>query len=204
MSADRYRAMNPMVRLAVEVGPLVIFFAVNSWQGIYAATGTFMVAVVVAVAVPYATVRHLPTLPLVSAALVLVFGGLTLYLQDEVFIKIKPTLINALFGVIVLGGLALGKNFVRSVMGTMTDLTDEGWRLLARRWGWFFLALAVLNEIVWRSVSTDTWVSFKVFGLLPLTLVFAMAQVPLMQRHARHDAPAPAADQIERGNDPGA
>ena len=121
-----------------------------------------------------------------SGLIVLVFGGLTLYLQDEMFIKLKPTIVNVLFAVAIFGGMAFGKNYVRTLLGTMVALSDEGWRLLAIRWGLFFVAMAVVNEIVWRNFSTDTWITFKVFGFLPLTVVFALAQTPLMHRYAEH------------------
>ncbi len=186
---DRYQAMNPILRLGIELGPLLVFFAVNASYGIFAATGAFMAAIAVSLGGAYAAARHVPMLPLVSGLIVLVFGGLTLYLQNETFIKLKPTIVNALFAAAIFGGLALGRNFVKTVLGAMVALTDRGWRLLAVRWGLFFVAMAVLNEIVWRNVSTDTWVTFKVFGFLPLTLAFALAQTPLMRRHAeRRDA----------------
>lgn len=176
--------MNPLLRLGIEAGPLLVFFAVNASYGIFAATGVFMAAIVVSLGVAYAAARHVPALPLVSGLIVLVFGGLTLYLQNETFIKLKPTIVNALFSAAIFGGMAFGRNWVKTLFGTITALSDEGWRLLAVRWGLFFLAMAVLNEIVWRNFSTDAWVTFKVFGFLPLTVLFALAQTPLMRRHA--------------------
>ena len=178
------RRMPPTVKLAVEVGPLAVFFGGNAYAGIFFATAAFMVAMALALAVSYGFERRIPTLPLVTAVVVGIFGGLTLWLQDEVFIKLKPTIVNALFGMVVLGGMAFGKNYLRTVLGGAVALDAPGWHKLAWRWGFFFLAMAALNEVVWRNVSTDTWVSFKVFGLLPLTFAFALAQVPLMQRHA--------------------
>ena len=166
------------------MGPLLAFFAANTSYGIFVATGAFMVAVVISLVVAYAAARHIPTLPLVSGVIVMVFGGLTLYLQDETFIKLKPTIINTLFAVMIFGGLVFGKNYVKSLLGTMVSLNDAGWRILAIRWGLFFIVMAVINEIVWRNFSTDSWVTFKVFGLLPLTVVFAMAQTPLMHRYS--------------------
>lgn len=177
--------MNPILRLGIEMGPLLVFFAANASYGIFAATGVFMVAIVISLVVAYAAARHIPTLPLVSGVIVLVFGGLTLYLQDETFIKLKPTIVNALFAAAIFGGLVLGKNYVKTLLGTMVALNDEGWRRLAIRWGLFFIVMAVLNEIVWRNFSTDAWVTFKVFGFLPLTVVFALAQTPLMHRYAK-------------------
>ena len=128
----------------------------------------------VALGIGYALTRHLPLMPVVTAIIVIVFGGLTLFLQDETFIKLKPTIIYVLFGVALLGGLVFGKPLLGMVFDSVFHLTDEGWRKLTLRWALFFLALAVLNEIVWRTQSTDIWVTFKVFGVLPLTFVFAL------------------------------
>ena len=182
--ANQYQSMNPILRLGIEMGPLVIFFAVNASHGIFAATGVFMIAIVLSLAIAYAAARHIPTLPLVSGLIVLIFGGLTLYLQNETFIKLKPTIVNLLFAGVIFGGLLFGKNYVKSLLGTMVELKEEGWRQLAVRWGLFFVDMAIVNEVVWRNFSTDTWVTFKVFGFLPLTVVFALAQTPLMNRYA--------------------
>jgi intracellular septation protein len=171
-----------LLKLALEIGPLLAFFLVNAKLGIFWATGIFMAAMAVSIVVTYATQRRVPTLPLVTGAFVLVFGGLTLILQDDLFIKVKPTIVNGLFAVILVGGMAFGKNFLKSIMGSMLPITDDGWRLLAWRWALFFVVLAVLNEYVWRNYTTDQWVSFKVFGIMPLTLVFSLMQLPLLQR----------------------
>ncbi len=175
--------MHPLLKLAIEIGPLVIFFVANAKFGIFVATGAFMAAIAVALGVNYTLLRRVPILPLVTGVFVLVFGGLTLILQNELFIKLKPTIVNGLFAAILLGGLGFGKSFLRSLLDSMFRLTDRGWRILTLRWALFFIVLAVLNEIVWRNFSTDTWVSFKVFGIMPLTLVFSFAQVPLINRH---------------------
>jgi intracellular septation protein len=180
----QYQSMNPILRLGIEMGPLVIFFVMNASHGIFAATGVFMVAIVLSLVIAYVAARHIPTLPVVSGVIVLIFGGLTLYLQDEIFIKLKPTIVNVLFAGAIFSGLLFGKNYVKSLLGTMVELKDEGWRQLAVRWGLFFMVMAIINEIVWRNFSTDTWVTFKVFGFLPLTIVFALAQTPLMNRYA--------------------
>lgn len=177
------RSLNPILKLALEVGPLVVFFIANQRAGIYAATGLFMAAVLVSLAVSYVLTRHLPVMPMVSAVVVLVFGGLTLWLHDDLFIKLKPTIVNSLFGAVLLGGLAFGRPLLPLVLDTVFQLTDEGWRKLSFRWGVFFFVLAGINEIVWRTQTTDTWVNFKVFGIMPLTLVFALAQTPLILRH---------------------
>jgi intracellular septation protein len=184
--------LNPLVKLALELGPLVLFFLANAYadrfgfaesRRIFAATGLFIVATVVALAVHYVLLRKLPIMPLVSGVVVVVFGGLTVFLQDELFIKLKPTIVNCLFGLTLLGGLYYRKPLLQIVLDSMFDLTEEGWRKLTLRWALFFFVLAALNEIVWRTQTTDFWVSFKVFGIMPLTIVFALAQTPLLMRY---------------------
>jgi intracellular septation protein len=125
-----------------------------------------------------------PVMPLVSGVVVLVFGGLTLWLQDELFIKLKPTIVNTIFAAVLFGGLFFQKSLLRYLFGDVFSLTEEGWRKLTFRWACFFVLLAVLNEFAWRLLSTDSWVAFKVFGIMPITMVFAIAQVGLLQRHA--------------------
>jgi intracellular septation protein len=181
--------MKPGVKLLVEMGPLLAFFIGNWKGGIFWGTGIFMVATVVALAVSWILTRKFATVPLVSAGFVAIFGALTLYLHSDLFIKVKVTLINALFGTILLGGAALGRNYLKVVMGEAMKLPDSAWRTLTIRWGIFFFCLAALNEMVWRSVSTDMWVNFKVFGLLPLTLAFALANAPYMAKHMIEDKP---------------
>ncbi len=199
--------MNPFLKMAIEIGPLILFFLANArgeqaaalWPAIaslggpiFFATAVFVVATLVSLAVSYALTRRLPLMPFVTAIVVVVFGALTLWLQNETFIKLKPTIIYVLFGAVLLGGLAFGRSLLGYVFDAVFKLTDEGWRQLTIRWGVFFLALAVLNEIVWRSFSTDFWVSFKLFGFLPLTFVFAMAQMPLINRYSTEKPDADA------------
>lgn len=172
-----------LLKLLVEIGPLVVFFVVNARADIFWGTGCFMAATVVSLIASRALFGKIPTMPLVSGFFVVVFGALTLYLQDDHFIKMKPTIVNTLFAVILLGGLLAGHSLLRHVFGEVFKLTEEGWRKLTIRWALFFLVLAVLNEIVWRSFSTDTWVSFKVFGIMPLTMLFAMSQIGLLKQH---------------------
>ena len=182
MTADK-KQLNPMLKLALDIGPLVLFFAANSKFGIYAATGAFMVAVLIALAVSYALTRHIAIMPVVTAVIVLVFGGLTLILQDETFIKLKPTIIYVLFGGTLLAGLALGKPLLGLLFESVFHLTEEGWRKLTWRWAIFFLFLAVVNEVVWRTQTTDFWVSFKLFGVVPLTFLFGALQYPLLVKY---------------------
>jgi intracellular septation protein len=197
--------LSPLLKLVLDLGPLVLFFLANSRPalflplvapvipdgiasgeraGIFVATAVFMVAIMIALAVSYALTRHLPMMPVVTAVLVLVFGSLTLFLQDEHFIKVKPTMIYVLFGAVLAGGLAFGKSLLGMVFDSVFHLTEEGWRKLTLRWALFFFGLAVLNELVWRTQSTDFWVSFKVFGVMPLTFVFAALQYPLLTKYA--------------------
>ncbi len=176
--------MNPWIKLLIEAGPLAAFFAAYSMYGIMAATAVFMVAIVIAVVAAFVLERRVPVLPLFSAVIVLVFGGLTLYLDNATFIYMKPTIINGLFGLALLVGLATGRGLMRYVFSSVFQLDDQGWKALSLRWGVFFIAVAVLNELVWRNFAEETWVNFKVFGVLPLTLVFAMAQARLIERHS--------------------
>ncbi len=184
MLANR-RQLNPGLKLLLDLGPLILFFVANArpelfapllapilpaallsgaHAGIFTATAVFIAAVLIALATGYALTRHLPMMPLVSAVIVVVFGSLTLALQNETFIKLKPTIIYLLFAAVLLGGLAFGKPLLGLVFDSVFHLTEQGWRKLTLRWGLFFIALALLNEIVWRTQSTDTWVTFKVSG----------------------------------------
>jgi intracellular septation protein len=191
----------PLPKLALELGPLVLFFLGNAYaerfgvgpdQKLFVATGLFIAATVIALSIHYALVRRLPIMPLVSGVVVVVFGGLTLFLQDKTFIMVKPTIVNTLFGLVLLGGLAFGKSLLSVVLDSMFALTDEGWRKLTFRWGVFFFVLAALNEVVWRTQTEDFWVNFKVFGIMPITVLFALAQTPLLTRYERKE-PQPGA-----------
>ena len=184
------KALNPIVKLVLELGPLALFFAVYTRLGIFAATGVLMAGVVVTLGVSYAVLRRVPIMPLVTAAIVLIFGSLTLFFHDETLIKIKPTALYLLFAAALFAGLALKKPILKILFDGALHVTEEGWRILTWRWAFFFMALAILNEIVWRGAAhylhpteaTDLWVKFKTFGFLPLTLLFALAQAPLIMR----------------------
>jgi intracellular septation protein len=189
--SDRKR-IHPLFKLVLELGPLVLFFMANAYSDrfgvaenrrIFAATAVFIVATLVALTVHYALLRKLPIMPLVSGVVVVIFGGLTLWLDNETFIKLKPTIVNTMFGVVLLVGLYFGRPLLAVVLDSVFELTDEGWRKLTFRWALFFFVLAALNEVVWRTQTTDVWVSFKVFGIMPITVIFALLQTPLLMRH---------------------
>ncbi|MBV2141981.1 septation protein A [Falsochrobactrum sp. TDYN1] len=189
----------PLLKLALELGPLLVFFFANArgesliarfpvlgqiGEPIFLATALFMVATVIALAASWSMTRTLPIMPLISGIVVLAFGALTLWLHNETFIKMKPTIVNTLFGMILLGGLFFGKSLLGYVFDSAFKLDADGWRKLTFRWGVFFLFLAVANEAVWRNFSTDAWVAFKVWGIMPITIVFTLSQMPLIQKHS--------------------
>jgi intracellular septation protein len=174
---------HPLFKLATELGPLVIFFIANFKFHLFVATGAFMVAVVAAIIASYVVTRHVPIMALVTGVIVIVFGTLTLVLHDETFIKVKPTIIYGLFAGVLGGGLLFGRSFIQIMFDQMFNLTPQGWRMLTLRWALFFFALAILNEIIWRTQTTDFWVNFKVFGVTPLTMIFALTQMPLIKRY---------------------
>lgn len=167
-----------------EYGPLAAFF-LTFWKtdDLILATKVVVITTLIAVAVSYAVRRKIPWVPLITAAVVTVFGGLTIWLKDETFIKMKPTIIQGLFAVILLGAQMLGKYPLRMIMGQSIMMPDRAWRILTYRFAGFFAVMAIVNEAVWRTQSTEFWVSFKVFGILGLTFVFVAAQIPYMMRH---------------------
>ena len=179
----RRKALDPWLKFTLELGPLALFFLVYGRLGIFAATGVLMAAVVVTLTVSYAMLRRFPIMPLVTAVIVVIFGSLTLILHDETLIKIKPTALYLLFGGALFVGMAIKKPLLKIMFDGALHVTEEGWRKLTWRWAFLFLALAALNEIVWRTQTTDLWVKFKTFGFLPLTLLFAIAQASLIVRY---------------------
>ncbi len=195
---------NPWVKFLLEMGPLLLFFFANSKPklfeplvapflpetilngpsaGLFTATVVLMVAVVAALIASFVTTKRLPIMPLVTAVLVLVFGALTLYLQDDRFIKMKPTVLYLAFSRALSGGLLFNKPLLPIVLDNAMSLTERGWRLLTIRWAVFFFVLAILNEIVWRTQSNDVWVAFKFPGTVILIFLFTFAQVPLIMKH---------------------
>lgn len=178
-----------ITKLALELGPLVVFFIANARADIFVATACFMAAMTVSLLLSWLILKKVAVMPLVTGAVVLVFGGLTLWLQDDTFIKIKPTITNVLFGSVLLGGLLFGQSLLKYVFGEVYKLRPEGWWRLTLNWGIFFFVLAVINEVLWRNFSTEVWISFKVWGVMPLTVLFSMSQLPLLTKYAPPNEP---------------
>jgi intracellular septation protein len=189
-------AMNSWVKIALEIGPLAVFFGVFqylkgapvelggvAYQPVVVATLFFIPAILVSLATSWAMTRTLPRMAVVTAVVVVIFGGLTVWLNDDTFIKMKPTIVNALFAIGLGIGLLQGRSYLKYLMGEALPLDDEGWMIFTKRWALFFLFLAALNEVIWRTQSTDFWVNFKTFGNLPLTLAFMASQWPMLRRH---------------------
>jgi len=175
--------MNSRLRLALDFGPLFVFFLAYKAAGVLAATAALIACTLLSLAITYGKERRIAIMPLVSGVLVTILGGLTLFLHDDTFIKIKPTLVNLLFASVLLGGVVIGRPVLKYLLDDALQMTDVGWRKLSLRWGIFFLFLAALNEIVWRHTSTDFWVNFKVFGMFGLSMLFTFSQIPLIKRY---------------------
>ncbi|MEM6678971.1 MAG: septation protein A [Pseudomonadota bacterium] len=203
-------APSPLVKTALEIGPLAVFFLSFQWGEeilasapagallgplrdapamtgdsgpLFVATAFFMVAIAVALAASWSLTRSLPRMAVVTAIVVVVFGGLTLWLQDETFIKMKPTIVNGLFALALGVGLLQGRSYIRYLMAEALQMDDRGWMLFTQRWCGFFIFMALLNEVIWRTQSTEFWVSFKTFANLPITFIFMACQIPLLKRH---------------------
>ena len=208
------KEINPILKLVLEIGPLAVFFlAFNKGEEILAnpeifslfelvtdadglagnngpilvATTLFMIAIALSLGLSWWLTRSLPKMAVVTAAVVTIFGGLTLWLQDDMFIKMKPTIVNGIFAVLLFIGLLQGRSYLKYLMGDSMPMTDEGWMIFTKRWVGFFIFLALLNEAVWRTQTTDFWVTFKTFGNLPITLLFLALQYPLLKRHMIED-----------------
>ena len=179
--------MKSISKLLIDIGPLAIFFIFYSRGDLKSAIIPFMIATIIAVLFSYIMEKKIPIMPTVGAFIILIFGGLTIYFDNEIFFKMKPTIINLLFALILYGGMIVKKPLLKFLLGAAIKLEDEGWKILTQRWISFFIALAVLNEIVWRTQSTDIWVNFKVFGILPITFIFTMTQFPLIKKYQIED-----------------
>ena len=179
--------MKSVYKLLIDIGPLAVFFIFYTRSGLQESILPFMVATVIAVLFSYILEKKIPIMPTVGAAIILIFGGLTIYFDNEVFFKMKPTIINFLFAAILYGGSLINKPLLKYLLGAALKLEEIGWKILTQRWIGFFIALAVLNEIVWRTQTTDIWVNFKVFGILPITFIFTMTQFPLIKKYQIED-----------------
>ena len=179
--------MKSFYKLLIDIGPLAVFFIYYTRSGLQASILPFMVATVISVLFSYILEKKIPIMPTVGAGIVLIFGGLTIYFDNDIFFKMKPTIINVLFAVILYGGILINKPLLKYLLGAALKLEETGWKILTQRWIGFFIALAILNEIVWRTQSTDVWVNFKVFGILPITFIFTMTQFPLIKKYQIED-----------------
>ena len=179
--------MKSLTKLFIDIGPLAIFFIFYSRGDLNSAILPFIIATIIAVLLSYILEKKIPIMPTVGAIIILIFGGLTIYFDNEVFFKMKPTIINILFAIVLFGGIILKKSLLKYLLGSALKLKDDGWSILTKRWIIFFIALAVLNEIIWRTQSTDIWVNFKVFGILPITFIFTITQFPLIKKYQVED-----------------
>ena len=175
--------MKGILKLIIDIGPLAIFFVFYTKSNLQSAILPFMIATIIAILISYIVDKKLPIMPTVGAAIILLFGGLTIYFDNEVFFKMKPTIINIIFGLVLYVGEVINKPLLKYLLGSSIKLKDKGWSVLTKRWIGFFIALAILNEVIWRTQSTDIWVNFKVFGILPITFIFTMFQFPIIKKY---------------------
>ncbi|WP_317992484.1 septation protein A [Bartonella gliris] len=197
---NQREALSPTLKFVLEMGPLVVFFLANykgEWliknigffksfnKPIFPATAIFMVAIIIALILSWTLARKIPIMPLISGIFVIVFGFLTLWLHNDTFIKMKPTIINSLFALILFGGMFFKKPLLRYAFDSTLKLDDLGWEKLTYRWAFFFVFLALLNEVVWRNFSDNFWTSFKVFGVMPITILFMFTQMPTILKHSK-------------------
>jgi len=173
-----------LIKSLIEIIPLILFFIVNAKYGIIFATKTFVITTLIALIISYLYFKKISTPLLITTFLVSIFGGLTIFFKDPTFIKLKPTIVYFLFSLFLFSGLAVKKNFLQIYLSSLIKLNDTGWNILTKRWGIFFLLMALLNETIWRNFSTDFWVSFKVFGFLPLTIIFTLLQQNLIKKYS--------------------
>ena len=174
--------MKSIYKLFIDIGPLAVFFIFYTRGDLQTAILPFMIATIISVLLSYIIEQKIPIMPTVGAVIILVFGGLTIYFDNEVFFKMKPTIINLLFAGILFIGILLNKPLLKYLLGGAIKLKDEGWSILTKRWIGFFISLAILNEIIWRTQSTDLWVNFKIFGILPITFIFTLTQFSIIKK----------------------
>ena len=180
--------MNSFIKLFIDIGPLAVFFIYYKVSGdLIDAILPLMLATIISVVISYILEKRIPIMPTLGAGIVVIFGGLTIIFDNKIFIFMKPTIINIIFAAILYGGIILKKPLLKYLLGSALKLEEEGWSILTQRWIAFFIALAVLNEIVWRTMSEEFWVSFKVFGILPITFIFTMTQFPLIKKYQVED-----------------
>ena len=179
--------MKSIYKLLIDIGPLAVFFVFYTRNDLKTAILPFMIATIIAVIFSYIIEKKIPIMPTAGASIILVFGGLTIYFDNETFFKMKPTIINLLFAGILYGGIILNKPLLRYLLGAALKLQDEGWDILTKRWIVFFIALAILNEVIWRTQTTDIWVNFKVFGILPITFIFTLTQFSIIKKYQIED-----------------
>jgi len=173
-----------LIKFITDFGPLLIFFIFYKKYGMTEAILPLIIATVISILIIYLSEKKIPTMPLVSGVLLAAFGGLTLYFDDKTFFYMKPTIINLLFAIILLfGKIVLKVSFLKKVLGESLKLTDEGWNILTDRWIYFFIFIALLNEFVWRTQSEEFWVQFKVFGMIPITIIYTIFQVSVINKH---------------------
>ena len=179
--------MKSIYKLLIDIGPLAVFFIFYTRGDLKTAILPFMIATIIAVLFSYIIEKKIPIMPTAGAVIILIFGGLTIYFDNETFFKMKPTIINLLFAGILYGGIILNKSLLRYLLGAALKLQDKGWDILTKRWIGFFIALAILNEIIWRTQTTDIWVNFKVFGILPITFLFTLTQFSTIKKYQIED-----------------
>ncbi|KEC56056.1 septation protein A [Bartonella koehlerae] len=200
INANSKAPLSSTLKFFLEMGPLVVFFLANykgEWlinnieifkkfnKPLFPATAIFMMAIIIALALSWVLARKIPIMPLISGIFVLVFGSLTLWLHNDTFIKMKPTIINSLFALVLFGGLFFKKSLLRYIFDSTFKLDDLGWKKLTYRWAFFFVFLAILNEVIWRNFSDNFWTNFKVFAIMPITVLFMLTQMPIIMKHSK-------------------
>ncbi len=194
---SKSEATGAFSRIAIDMGPLIAFFGTYLLSDLFVATGVFMVATVIALSIGYGLERRIAPMPLLTGIIVMIFGGLTLLLHDKQFLFMKPTIVYTMFASILFAGLATGRPLMKHLFAEVFELTEQGWTKISLRWALFFMFLALLNEAVWRNFLESFWVTFKVFGVLPITLAFGMAQIPLLRKYAPEESEVAALEQTD-------